>query len=342
MGMTLSVPDYSVTDYKGLICGFKLQGQALPDSITWSEIEPFISSTASGFETDAICWLHFNLIDTRARNWIEQCDRIPPAAKDLLLGSDLHIRLETVEGTLLGVLGDLQYDFSQDPEGFGTLWIYADTHLVITGRRRPLKTIDQLRRNLNAGTASASSSQFMLQLLQALNLTFGSLIIQLRDTCDRIEDQIMRGRVYFEREKLGQLRRLIVSLRRYLNAQRQALSDLRESPPNGWSETDTAKLQRILDRLVAMLQDLELTQDRARLLQEEMANQLSEATNRNLYILSIVTVIFLPITLITGIFGMNVGGLPWTESTLGFSGVMATMTITIVITIVIFQKVRLF
>jgi zinc transporter len=54
------------------------------------------------------------------------------------------------------------------------------------------------------------------------------------------------------------------------------------------------------------------------LLQEEVAIKTAEQTNRNLHVLAIVTTVFLPATLIAGVFGMNVGGLPLTQSGDGF------------------------
>lgn len=89
-------------------------------------------------------------------------------------------------------------------------------------------------------------------------------------------------------------------------------------------------------------QDLEATQERARLLQEEISNSLGEATNRNLYVLSIVTAIFMPVTLITGIFGMNVGGLPWLTDGDGFAWVMVVMALTAGITLLTLHWQRFF
>ena len=81
----------------------------------------------------------------------------------------------------------------------------------------------------------------------------------------------------------------------------------------GGHETDTADLHRAIERLDRIALDLESVQERARLLQEEITGRTAEATNHNLYIVSLLTAIFLPITLITGIFGMNVGGVPWVD-----------------------------
>ena len=89
-------------------------------------------------------------------------------------------------------------------------------------------------------------------------------------------------------------------------------------------------------------QDLDLLYERGRSLQEEIASRLGEATNRNLYVLSIVTTIFLPMTLITGLFGINVGGMPWLENHLGFWWVVFGMFATAIVTFLILHWRRLF
>ena len=94
----------------------------------------------------------------------------------------------------------------------------------------------------------------------------------------------------------------------------------------------------MIERLDAVGQDMELSTERARLLQEEIASRLGEATNKNLHLLSIVTTALLPITLITGIFGMNVGGLPFLESKNGFTWVMFGMFITVVVTLTLLRR----
>ncbi len=81
-------------------------------------------------------------------------------------------------------------------------------------------------------------------------------------------------------------------------------------------------------------------QERARLLQEEIAGLLTEATNRNLFLLSMVTTTLLPITLITGVFGMNVGGLPWVGTHSGFWWVMLVMVLALVLTLVLLRRRR--
>ncbi len=65
--------------------------------------------------------------------------------------------------------------------------------------------------------------------------------------------------------------------------------------------------------------------DRAHLLQEEVTIKTAEQTNRNLHVLAVVTTVFMPASLIAGIFGMNVGGLPLVQNADGFLWSMAIL-----------------
>ena len=103
-------------------------------------------------------------------------------------------------------------------------------------------------------------------------------------------------------------------------------------------EPEAARLRHAIERLEALTHDLELIQDRARLLQDELASRVGEATSRNLYVLSIVTVIFLPLTLITGIFGMNLGGMPGVGTSDGFWWGMGLMVATTIVTLIVLRR----
>ena len=96
---------------------------------------------------------------------------------------------------------------------------------------------------------------------------------------------------------------MLARLRRHINAQRGALADTAHRPFPWWREEDTSVLRRAIERLDRIALDLESIQERARLLQEEIVSRTGEATSNNLYVVSLLTAIFLPITLVTGSSG---------------------------------------
>ena len=75
------------------------------------------------------------------------------------------------------------------------------------------------------------------------------------------------------------------------------------------------------------MEDIDLVREQALVLQEQLLNITVEQQNARMYVLALITAVFLPITFITGVFGMNVGGLPGIEAPRGFFNVMITTLI---------------
>lgn len=327
--MSIETPDSG-----GLICGFLLQPQGAATSLSWdAKFDPAA--------VDTPVWLHFNLADTRATNWIAACEAIPIDGRELLLDHDTLARHEITDNGLALVIGDLHHDFNGDPEGFGTLHLYIDKHVMITGRRHPLKAIDQLRREVSAGHEVTSTGDLFAHLIEMLAATFQRVVKDHADLVDDVEDQILAGIVRDQGAELGRVRRLLARLRRHVNGERHALAQSLMRVHRWAGNADTAELRQAVERLDGTAQDLELVQERSRLLQEEIAGRLGEATNRNLYLLSVMTTLLLPINLITGIFGMNTGGLPWSQSANGFWHAVICMLIGIAISLFLLRRNRI-
>jgi zinc transporter len=324
-------------DDRGLITGFVLCLDEPPVKLGWPELLR-VAEIAQG----KLIWLHFNLTDVRAREWITKSGFLPEKAAAFLLSTDSRIRLDRLDEGIVGVLGDLHHDFDLDPESLGLIRLFADAGVLVTGRRHPLMAVDRLRREAIAGVNITSPISLLAHLLSHLAESFETIISGLGDQVDDIEDRILAGRFHSEGGGLAGVRRLMSRLRRHLNAERHELTDILTQLPPWCTETDEADLRRAVARLEAFGQDLDLLYERGRALQEEIASRRGEATNRNLYVLSIVTTIFLPMTLITGLFGINVGGMPWLESHLGFWWVVFGMFATAIVTFLILHWRRLF
>ena len=133
-----------------------------------------------------------------------------------------------------------------------------------------------------------------------------------------IEDDLLAGRLNYKRENLGNLRRVLVRLQRLMAPEPAALFRLLQRPTSWMKEADIQDLRQSSEEFSAVLVDMASLQERIKLLQEEIAAMINEKNSRSLYILTIVTVLALPINIIAGLFGMNVGGIPFAENTEGF------------------------
>lgn len=311
----------------GLICGFRLATPQLLDE------------DSPGALPGEPRWLHFNLSDSRGRDWIKAQGELPEEARDLLLDADPRVRVDFLPGAVVAVLGDLYHDFDHDPERLGTLRVYVDAKLLLSGRTHPLKTVDVLRRELlRSGEPHTPIAVFQM-LIERLAESFGKVALELGEQVDHAEDRILARNYSGQGTPLGNLRRLVAKLRRVVSANRSALLSLPASLPGLYDAAERTDLRAAIERLEAVGQDLELVQERARLLQEEIAAGMSEVTNRNLFVLSIATTTLLPITLITGIFGMNVQGLPFAHSPHGFGVVMLGIGATVLTALWLLKRI---
>jgi zinc transporter len=302
-----------VLDQDGLICAYRL-----------APLRP-CGREALGDQSIRPAWIHLNLNDTRAQRWLERCSGLGDSVLGVLLGREPRIHAQVSPGGFVAVLGDLHHDFDGDPERFGVLRVYCDGTQLITTRRHPLRSSDTLRRRLLADEFDvASTFELFVHYIGCLADTFGAVVAELGDETDDVEDLVLAGRYHEQGGTLGRIRRTLVRLRRSLGANRTALGTIAARFTPGESD-HLQRLRQGLERLEAVAQDLELVQEHARLLQEEIEGRIGEETNRNIYLLSIMTTTLLPITLITGIYGMNVQGLPLLRHPHGFFWVIGLM-----------------
>lgn len=315
-------------DAEGLICAFRLRPSqeliAKPHELEGSNESPL--------------WMHFNWLDNRARRYLDKA-ALNEVGRSVLTDRETRVRTQLFDGGFAAQLADVRHDFDADP-GFGTLRVYVDARVIITCRQHRLRSVDQLRQRLQAGGGAATPMDLFVQLVDTLVEAPQLIARELGKSVENAEDEILAGHAPQHASVLGRVRRVIVRLRRHVGTNRNALLPLRDRLVELCSSEQRQHLRDLVDRLDLVSQDMELLTERARLLQEELARQLSEATNRNLYVLSIVTTAMLPATLISGVFGMNVGGLPFIDSRHGFGFVMLTMLVTVMVTMLILRRMR--
>jgi zinc transporter len=116
---------------------------------------------------------------------------------------------------------------------------------------------------------------------------------------------------------------------------------LQTEPIAIFDDVDRARLREITDRLTRYIEELDAARERAAVTQEELAGRMSDQMNRIMYILSIVTGIFLPLGLLTGLLGINVGGMPGVESEMAFTIVCIVLVVLFAVAVWVFRRMRL-
>src|SRR5262245_625640 len=262
-------------------------------------------------------WLHFNLVDQRAPNWVGDACGLPVSVQALLAAHDGGLALTCEDGVVQGIFADLQSEFAHGSDNVGRLHFAVTDRLLITGRRHPLEAVEKVRGTLASQLRPATAFDVFEAIIQAFCLNTGKRLLAATKTLDEVEDNVVAERLSDERKKLKEVRRLAVSLHRPV-ASLVALFE--EDHRLNWTmpESGHQVLGRLAKRLESLDRDIVTINDRARLLQEEIAAELADESNRSLRALSVITALLLPGTLVVGIFGMNTAGLPFTHSSEGF------------------------
>lgn len=311
------------SDASGLICGFQFDEVGRGISVDATQALQWLntSEAASGF-----IWLHFNLSNLAAEKWLRDNLALSDVFHESLKDGSRSTRVELDDEVLIAVINDVHYDFAFEPSDISTLWLSVSARLVVSARLQPLRSIDHLRDAVKKGISIQSSVALLVHLMHDQGDVLVSIVRQTTARVDTIEDQLLAGRLEAKRADLGSLRRLLVRLQRLLAPEPAALFRLLRLPPDWIREEDIEDLRQSTEEFNVAISDMTSLQERIKLLQEEIAGRVAEANNRSLFILTIVTVLPLPINIITGMLGMNVGGIPLAEHPMGFWIVVAFIT----------------
>ncbi|KQP18729.1 transporter [Pseudorhodoferax sp. Leaf265] len=308
-------------DAHGLVCGYRFEAATAACSIGSDEAAQWLADATDA--TDAadgsgFIWLHFNLSHAGAERWLQRHAQLPESFFETLHDDHRSTRLERDEAALIAVINDVQFDFAFESSDIATLWIGVDRRLVVTARQSPLRSVDRLRTAIRRGEPLRSTTELLEWLLRAQAEVLVDVVRGVTRRIDEVEDALLAGRLQHKRTRLGVLRRLLVRLQRLLAPEPAALFRLLQHPPAWMVERDVDELRQATEEFSVALRDMAALQERIKLLQEEIAAAVNERTSRSLFVLTVVTVLALPINILAGLFGMNVGGVPLAENPHGF------------------------
>ena len=268
---------------------------------------------------DGPLWVHLDYTERSARDWLQDDSGIEPVIVEALTAEETRPRSLVHKGGMLVILRGVNLNPGKDPEDMVSIRFWIDSGRIVTLRRRRVMAIDDLRQAVEAGSGPVSAGEFLEDLADRLVLRMGDVISDLDDSVDALEDEVIAEQTYELRQKIADIRRAAISMRRYLAPQRDVMARLYNEKVDWLNETERMRLRETADRTTRYVEDLDAIRDRATVTQEELNGRLAEHMNKTMYVLSIVAGIFLPLGLLTGLLGINVGGIPGTESHWAFT-----------------------
>lgn len=320
-------------DREDLICAYVLDGRGGGRRVDWDGIR-------AHREGDGILWLHLQREAPGTRDWLEKESGLDQILCDALLSEAPRPRCEQFGDGILVSLRGVNLNPGADPDDMVGLIIWAEAGRIVTVRRRRLMAVDAVRQVIERGRGPKSAGDFVAQVADGMVERMGPVIADLDDRVDGLEDAIIDGQTEGLRFKLAGLRREAIALRRYIAPQREAMARLLTQQAAWIDDTDRRRLREIGDRILRYVEDLDAARERAQIAQDELSNRVTEQINRNMYVLSIVAAIFLPLSLLTGYLGINVGGIPGEKWPWAFASVGLLLLVLTAIEFWLFRRLK--
>jgi len=291
---------------------------------------------------DGWLWLHFNLADVRSCHWLTAAD-MPAPAVAMLMSRDRHQQLHMGDNCIYGIFADHVRRIDGSSDEIGHLRFYMTERLLVSGRHHPLTSVESARKAIERGGRRLPHVAALLELIvdhvaDAIDQMADELAIEL----DQIEDGLAAQARCDEPAKLSHVRRACVRLHRQLSGLRAVFHRLEREGTENLKPSLRVAASKLAQRLDALDHIIIEIRDRARLLQEEVSAVLAEESNRHLHILAILTALFLPPTLVTGVFGMNIKGLPFTDVESGFIWAIVLMIASSVAVYLLLRRAGIF
>ena len=321
----------------GLILATRLPGEAddfTSRRRTWNELDAPDAPPA--------LWVHLDRTKDRGKAWLREQSGLDPLASDALLDEETRPGAQTIDGGLLVILRGVNLNPGAEPDEMITIRLWLAQTRIITLRQFRFQTIADLRARAERGEAPRTPGAFLAAVADGLTDRLSPVVENLATLLDEIEESLLdRDDPGADtRHRLADIRRQAIALRRFLVPQRDAMHSLASTPSELLSARDQATLRLAAEQTARAAEALEEIRDRAAVTQDEVRARHEARVGKTLYLLTIVATIMLPLGFVTGLLGINVGGVPLADSGWGFAIVCAALVILGVAEIALFKWMR--
>jgi len=296
---------------EGLIYAYLLDGTGGGRRIEMAEIESWTPG-------QGVLWVHFDYTSEVARRWIRNRAGVEELVADALLTDETRPRATAIDEGVLLALRAINMNPGAEPDDMVSVRLWVDNERIISTRRRVLFSVSDIAEQLDAGKGPADAGDFLVALADRIVWRMSDTVEQCEELVADLEEQVLDEGSSSLRFDLATLRRQTITLRRYLAPQRDAFAKLITEKLAWFDDDNRLRLREVGDRLIRHIEDLDAVRERAAVTQEELLSRLSDQMNTRMYVLSVVAAIFLPLGFLTGLLGINVGGIPGTENPWAF------------------------
>ena len=318
------------------ICAYTLNGDG--SGIALDE-----AGLASRTSADKPLWVHLSARSTEASRWLKNDAELPDETLiDALLAEDTRPRMQIREDGLLLILRGVNLNDNAEPEDMVSIRIWVESRRFISVQLRTLGGVRNMQQRLESGVGPKDIGDLVTTFIEGSIVRMSPVMGDLADGIDELEDRILQMDLSGIREKIVSTRRQAVIFNRFLAPQRDIVQRLTEASIPWLEEQDILRLREAQNDITRFVEDLQALRERSHSVQEEVANILTERLNRNTYVFSLIAAIFLPLSFLTGLLGINVPGIPGADDPEAFLVFCGILIAVVVAQVAVFKKLRWF
>lgn len=281
-----------------------------------AELPPESVATYAG---PGFVWLHAEGLGDNQRPDLP--GYVPAMAANALLASETRPRCDEIDDSALINLRGTARDPMDDSDGLVSIRVWVEARRVTSVSRRRIAALPKVEAAMRAGRLT-DGGDFVAALAHAISTDLDPQVADLGDSLDDCEAMLDDGDIYALRRQIARLRSQAIVLRRFVAPDRDALAAMAQLGYAWISKDDRLHLREAADRFARMAEELEAVRERAALLHEQLTDLRAEMVDRRSLAIAVVAFIFLPLTFVTGLLGMNVKGIPYADHAWAFWGVV--------------------
>jgi len=296
----------------GLICAYRLDGAGGAEQLDWAGVSAWTPGQGT-------LWVHLDRLFADAQTWLREHSGVDSVTAEALLAEETRPRCVAQGDGLIVIMRGVNLNSGADPEDMVSIRIWVEDGRLISIRHRRLLAVTDIREALDRHHGPGDAATMLVSLIDRLTARIGPVIDDIEDRIDGLEEGVIVERSAVLRQSLADLRRQAIILRRFIAPERDALARLLVEPAPWLGAGSRQRLREAADRVTRYVEDLDAARERAAVAQDELASLIAEQSQHTIYVLSVVASLFLPLGLITGLLGINVGGIPMADSSWGFA-----------------------
>jgi zinc transporter len=297
---------------------------------------------------EGVLWLHLERDHPAAASWITHKSGLDPFVVEALLEEESRPRVEPVDDGLLIILRGVCATSPEDAQAAPAdidlvpLHLWVDTNRIVSLRDSGhyITALRDIRLSLEKNKGPQRTGDLLALIGDKLVRDLEAVLDAMDEEVDELDEMIFHGDASQVRERLKLLRRRAVQLRRYLAPQRDALNRIEHDDAPWLAERDKLRMREVIDKLMRFIEYLDAIRDRTSILHDDLSTVISERIARNSNRLAALAALLLPPSVIAGLFGMNVGGIPGVNDTWAFVIIVAFVTIMAVVTLWMLKRIN--